>query len=318
MGPCPSSVAMRTPLWEKLLHTSGNAVGHGVPRSHTPRAICPGRRGRTSCVARRPATDGPPGPGPVPRLASPALPPHGPSSRAEGVREGPPRCRRRAVPGREGARGARRRAALSPAWGRAAPARVPWSDRGRTARPGERRKDGSDPSGPVGPEGVADHPRLHELRRARHGQPPWCLGLDDGRPLLRRAIEAGITTFDTANVYSLGSSEEITGKLLGEFARRDEVVIATKVHGRMFPGPKGGGPAPRRDPGRGRRQPAAARHRLHRPVPDPPLGPGDADRGDDGGARRPRAVRARRATSGPRRCGHGDSCRRSTSRTCTA
>jgi len=73
------------------------------------------------------------------------------------------------------------------------------------------------------------------------GNHAWSLGLDDSRPFFRQAIEAGITTFDTANVYSMGSSEEITGQLLGEFARRDEVVIATKVHGRMFPGPKGGG-----------------------------------------------------------------------------
>ena len=73
------------------------------------------------------------------------------------------------------------------------------------------------------------------------GSHNWSLGLDDSRPFFRQAIEAGVTTFDTANVYSAGSSEEITGQLLGEFAKRDEVVIATKVHGRMFPGPKGGG-----------------------------------------------------------------------------
>jgi aryl-alcohol dehydrogenase-like predicted oxidoreductase len=73
------------------------------------------------------------------------------------------------------------------------------------------------------------------------GNHEWSLGLDASRPLIRAAIEAGITTFDTANVYSAGSSEEITGTLLGELARRDEVVIATKVHGRMGPGPKGAG-----------------------------------------------------------------------------
>ncbi|MFJ4922778.1 aldo/keto reductase [Streptomyces sp. NPDC088725] len=73
------------------------------------------------------------------------------------------------------------------------------------------------------------------------GAHPWSLGIDEARPLVRQAVEAGITTFDTANVYSLGSSEEFTGKLLGEFARREEVVIATKVHGRMHPGPKGAG-----------------------------------------------------------------------------
>ena len=73
------------------------------------------------------------------------------------------------------------------------------------------------------------------------GTHPWSMGLDESRPFFRQAIEAGITTFDTANVYSIGSSEEFTGQLLREFAPRDEVVIATKVHGRMFPGPKGGG-----------------------------------------------------------------------------
>ncbi|MFC6019149.1 aldo/keto reductase [Plantactinospora solaniradicis] len=75
----------------------------------------------------------------------------------------------------------------------------------------------------------------------QRGTHEWSVGLDEARPFVRQAIEAGITTFDTANVYSAGTSEEITGKLLGEFAKRDEVVIATKVHGRMGPGPKGGG-----------------------------------------------------------------------------
>ena len=73
------------------------------------------------------------------------------------------------------------------------------------------------------------------------GAHPWSLGIDDARPFLRRAIEAGITTFDTANVYSLGSSEEITGQLLREFTSRDEVIIATKVAMRMGPGPKDSG-----------------------------------------------------------------------------
>ncbi len=75
----------------------------------------------------------------------------------------------------------------------------------------------------------------------QRGTHPWTLPLDEARAFFRQAIEAGITTFDTANVYSAGTSEEITGRLLKEFARRDEVVIATKVHGRMGPGPNGGG-----------------------------------------------------------------------------
>lgn len=73
------------------------------------------------------------------------------------------------------------------------------------------------------------------------GSHDWTLGLEESRPFFRAAIEAGVTTFDTANVYSAGGSEEITGTLLNDLARRDEVVIATKVNGRMGSGPKGAG-----------------------------------------------------------------------------
>ena len=73
------------------------------------------------------------------------------------------------------------------------------------------------------------------------GAHAWSVGIDEARPLVRRAYEAGITTFDTANVYSLGSSEEITGTLLNELAPREEVQIATKVHGRMREARNGGG-----------------------------------------------------------------------------
>ena len=69
----------------------------------------------------------------------------------------------------------------------------------------------------------------------------WALKEEDARPFFRRAVELGINFFDTANVYSFGASEEITGRALREFARREEVVIATKVHGVMRPGPNGGG-----------------------------------------------------------------------------
>jgi aryl-alcohol dehydrogenase-like predicted oxidoreductase len=69
----------------------------------------------------------------------------------------------------------------------------------------------------------------------------WSLGEDDARPFFRRAIEAGINFFDTANVFSGGSSEEITVRALKDFASRDDVVIATKVHGRMRPGTNGAG-----------------------------------------------------------------------------
>jgi 1-deoxyxylulose-5-phosphate synthase len=73
------------------------------------------------------------------------------------------------------------------------------------------------------------------------GPHPWSLAEDAARPIIRQALEAGINFFDTANVYSAGSSEEIVGRALADHARRDEIVLATKVHGRMFPGPNGGG-----------------------------------------------------------------------------
>ncbi len=69
----------------------------------------------------------------------------------------------------------------------------------------------------------------------------WTLDEESSRPFVRHAVEAGINFFDTANVYSAGSSEEIVGRALADFARRDEIVLATKVHGRMRPGPGGAG-----------------------------------------------------------------------------
>jgi 1-deoxyxylulose-5-phosphate synthase len=69
----------------------------------------------------------------------------------------------------------------------------------------------------------------------------WVLNEADSRPIIQKALELGVNFFDTANVYSLGRSEEILGRALKDFARRDEVVIATKVHGRMRAGPNGGG-----------------------------------------------------------------------------
>jgi 1-deoxyxylulose-5-phosphate synthase len=73
------------------------------------------------------------------------------------------------------------------------------------------------------------------------GNHEWTLGEEESRPIIRKAVEAGINFFDTANVYSDGTSEEIVGRALAEFTRRDEVVIATKVHGRMHAGPNGAG-----------------------------------------------------------------------------
>jgi aryl-alcohol dehydrogenase (NADP+) len=73
------------------------------------------------------------------------------------------------------------------------------------------------------------------------GNHTWSLPEEASRPFFAAAVEAGINFFDTANVYSDGSSEEITGRALKEYTRRDEVVLATKVNGRMSPGPNGHG-----------------------------------------------------------------------------
>jgi aryl-alcohol dehydrogenase (NADP+) len=69
----------------------------------------------------------------------------------------------------------------------------------------------------------------------------WVLEEEAGRPLIRRAIEAGINFFDTADMYSLGVSEEITGRALADFARREEMVLATKVYFPLSEGPNQGG-----------------------------------------------------------------------------
>ncbi|WP_329172070.1 aldo/keto reductase [Streptomyces sp. NBC_01477] len=73
------------------------------------------------------------------------------------------------------------------------------------------------------------------------GNHSWTLDEEASRPFVRQAVEAGINFFDTANVYSDGTSEEIVGRALADFARRDEIVLATKVHGRMRQGANGGG-----------------------------------------------------------------------------
>jgi aryl-alcohol dehydrogenase-like predicted oxidoreductase len=69
----------------------------------------------------------------------------------------------------------------------------------------------------------------------------WALREDEARPFYKRAIELGINFFDTANVYSFGASEEITGRALKDLARREDLVIATKVWGPMRAGPNGRG-----------------------------------------------------------------------------
>src|SRR5579885_1008731 len=69
----------------------------------------------------------------------------------------------------------------------------------------------------------------------------WVLNEENSRPIIKKALDLGINFFDTANVYSIGKSEEILGRALKDFAHRDEVVIATKVHGKMREGPNGAG-----------------------------------------------------------------------------
>ncbi len=73
------------------------------------------------------------------------------------------------------------------------------------------------------------------------GNHQWVLNEEESRPFIKKALDMGINFFDTANVYSDGTSEEIVGRALRDFTRREEVVIATKVHGRMRPGPNGAG-----------------------------------------------------------------------------
>ncbi|MEX3964861.1 aldo/keto reductase [Paraburkholderia sp. EG286B] len=76
---------------------------------------------------------------------------------------------------------------------------------------------------------------------AERGTHPWTLGEDASRPLIRQALDAGINFFDTANTYSDGTSEEIVGRALRDFVKRDDIVLATKVYNRMRPGPNGQG-----------------------------------------------------------------------------
>lgn len=74
------------------------------------------------------------------------------------------------------------------------------------------------------------------------GHPVWSLDEEASRPLIRHALEAGLNFFDTANIYSYGSSEEILGRAVKDYARREDVVITTKVRHTMRPGgPNGGG-----------------------------------------------------------------------------
>jgi aryl-alcohol dehydrogenase-like predicted oxidoreductase len=76
---------------------------------------------------------------------------------------------------------------------------------------------------------------------AKRWNHPWVLDEEQSRPFIKKALDLGINFFDTANVYGIGSSEEIVGRALKDYARRDEVVIATKVFFRIQEGPNGAG-----------------------------------------------------------------------------
>ncbi|MEK5056972.1 oxidoreductase [Paenibacillus sp. FSL H7-0326] len=76
---------------------------------------------------------------------------------------------------------------------------------------------------------------------ASKGHHRWVLNEEQSRPIIKKALEMGINFFDTANVYAEGTSEEVLGAALKDYANRDEIVIATKIHGRMHQGPNGAG-----------------------------------------------------------------------------
>src|SRR4029079_139851 len=70
---------------------------------------------------------------------------------------------------------------------------------------------------------------------------PWALTEDDARPFFQQAVELGVTFWDTANVYQNGTSEEIVGRAIARYSSREEIVLATKVRGKMHDGPGGEG-----------------------------------------------------------------------------
>jgi len=76
---------------------------------------------------------------------------------------------------------------------------------------------------------------------ATEGAHRWALADDDAQPFFRQAIELGITFWDTANVYQAGTSEEVTGRAIRRYSRREDIVLATKVFGTMHDGPGGSG-----------------------------------------------------------------------------
>ena len=106
---------------------------------------------------------------------------------------------------------------------------------------------------------------------------PWVIDEEAADPIIRAAVEGGVTFFDTADTYSGGASEVATGRIVPKYLSRDEAVIATKVFMPVTPGENGGGLGPQAHPLGHRRVADAAGDGLRGPLPDPPLGPPDAD-----------------------------------------
>ena len=82
---------------------------------------------------------------------------------------------------------------------------------------------------------------VHELRQAATGLHQWTLDEDAAAPFFRQAVELGVTFWDTANVYQGGTSEEFVGRAIKRYSRREDIVLATKVCGKMHDGPGGSG-----------------------------------------------------------------------------
>jgi len=100
----------------------------------------------------------------------------------------------------------------------------------------------------------------------------WVLDEEESRPFIRRALELGINFFDTADMYSVGASEEVLGRALRDFGPpRDQVVVATKVFNPMGDDPNHRGAFAQAHPARHRRQPEAAADGLRGPLLYPPF-----------------------------------------------
>ena len=76
---------------------------------------------------------------------------------------------------------------------------------------------------------------------ATEGAHRWALADDEAQPFFRQAVELGVTFWDTANVYQAGTSEELVGRAIKRYSRREDIVLATKLHGKMHDGPGGEG-----------------------------------------------------------------------------